>query len=127
MTCTPTQGGHAGTIFAFNEIRFNDPLTYVDPSGATTPADLVPPSLRIAADGTVRTPSQIYSNIGISRHNSAGNCQWRASHSAYECRAGMHRQLIVEDLTHESMASHGFRTRRMTLLETKGRYPFLSG
>ena len=95
--------GSAGTIVPFNEIRFTSPLTYVDPTGATTAADLVPASLRIAPDGTERTAAQMYSYAGISRHSSAGTCNWRASHNAYECVGGQHRQLIVEDFSHDAM------------------------
>ena len=97
------EGGQPGTIVAQNEIRFNSPLTYVDPLGAQTPADLVPPSLRIAADGSVRPTSQMYSHVGISRHSSAGSCNFKTEHNAYECSNGKHRQLIVEDITHSSM------------------------
>ena len=85
-----------------NEIRFDEPLTYVDP-GARTPADLLPPGMKIAADGSVSSASDIYDAAGLSRHHSAGSCAWKIVHNAYECVGGLHRQLIIEDLEPDSM------------------------
>ena len=53
-------------IVPFNEIRFNEPLTYVDALGATTPADLLPSQMYVGPDGADLSSSEIYSNVGIS-------------------------------------------------------------
>ena len=68
--------GSAGTIVAEAEHRFTEPLSYVDPSGAATPADLVPPSQAFDESGMRLTASEIYDHAGISRHSSAGTCSW---------------------------------------------------
>ena len=93
----------SGTIIAQNEIRFNDPLTYVDPLGASTPAELLPTYLLTNADGSSRSHAEVYSAAGLSRHASAGLCTPASESHAYECIGGTHRQLIVEDVHHDAM------------------------
>ena len=95
--------GSPGTIIAQNEIRFNDALTYVDPLGAGTPADLLPGHMMTNADGSTKNAAQVYDAEGISRDASAGACTWAANARAYECVGGQHRQLIVEDVHHDAM------------------------
>ena len=92
--------GSPGTAISKNEIRFTDPLTYVDPLGANTPADLLPTSMTTSSDGSAISASSLYPNgPGTSR----GGCSWSSAADAYECTNGGHRQLIVEDITRHRM------------------------
>ena len=93
----------AGTILGHNEIHFNDSLTYVDPTGAQTPADLLPTPMTVASDGSKLSRGDIFDFAGTSRHSSAGVCEWSSDAEAYECVGGQHRQLIVEDTSHTAM------------------------
>ena len=94
--------GSPGTAIAQNEVRWDAPLSYVDPMGFQTAAELVPQSLRIGEDGTPLEPSEYYHTPGLWGNNGS-SCTWSDAHGAHECMGGLHRQLIVEDLTHHSM------------------------
>ena len=93
--------GSPGTAFALNEVRWNASLRYVDPMGHKKTSDLIPSEMKVDAAGNVRPESEIYTAAGISR--AGASCTWKEAHGAYECIGGQHRQLIVEDVTHQAM------------------------